>query len=90
MSVLGDPEPLAAVSYDDLRRLVRPGTDGLVVRAGSRRATFLPAVWRDLPEVDSFLEALWRKAGLVHAAWPRGIEVDRYTAQEWPEDDTAR
>lgn len=84
VSVLGAPEPMPVRSFAELRTEVRPGVDGLVVTAGLHRATLLPAVWHDLPDVDEFLGALWRKAGLEREEWPRGIEVARYAARLWP------
>jgi AmmeMemoRadiSam system protein A len=81
VSVLSDPEPFDVGGYDDLLRTVRPGADGLVVEAGSHRATLLPAVWDDLPSPTEFVEALWRKAGLRPGEWPNGIRMSSYTAQ---------
>ncbi|MEI8240376.1 MAG: AmmeMemoRadiSam system protein A [Actinomycetota bacterium] len=81
VSVLGKPERFDVADYDDLLRTVRPGVDGLVVEAGSHRATLLPAVWDDLPMPIEFVEALWRKAGLRPGDWPNGIRMSRYTAQ---------
>jgi len=81
VSVLTDPEPFDVHGYDELLRTVRPGTDGLVVEAGRRRATLLPAVWDDLPGATEFVAALWRKAGLAPGEWPAGIRLARYTAQ---------
>ena len=84
VSVLSRPIPLAVHSYDELRNRLRPGIDGVVVDAGRHRATFLPSVWEELPDVDDFLLALWRKAGLPHRAWPPGIIISCYTAQHAP------
>jgi AmmeMemoRadiSam system protein A len=81
VSVLADPEPFDVESYDELIRTVRPGVDGLVVEASGHRATFLPAVWDDLPSQTEFVDALWRKAGLRPGDWPKGIRMSRYTAQ---------
>ncbi len=82
VSVLTPPAPLDVLSFDELRRTVRPGVDGLVVERGRRRATLLPAVWDDLPDVDGFLDALWRKAGLPPASWTDDTRVLVYAAQE--------
>lgn len=84
VSVLSTPVPMDVASYDDLRRQLRPGVDGLVVDAGLHRATFLPTVWEEVPDPEAFLFALWRKAGLPAHAWPRGIRLSRYTAQHAP------
>lgn len=83
ISVLGAMQPLAASGFDALRGALRPGVDGLVVEASGRRATFLPSVWSQLPDVDAFLAALWRKAGLVSGSWPAGIVLHTYEVQEF-------
>lgn len=81
ISVLSQIEPLPVESYDDLARALTPGRDGLVIEVGARRATFLPAVWRHFgDDVDGFLEALWRKAGLVPTDWDPRTRCGRYTA----------
>jgi AmmeMemoRadiSam system protein A len=83
ISVLGPIEPLDIQSVDDLATTVRPGVDGLLVTAGSRRATFLPSVWEMVPEVDMFLRMLWEKAGLRAGSWPRRTTVARYSTVEF-------
>ncbi|HNJ97647.1 MAG TPA: AmmeMemoRadiSam system protein A, partial [Ilumatobacteraceae bacterium] len=50
VSVLTAPVPIEVSGYDDLAARLRPGVDGVVVEAGRHRATFLPAVWDDLPD----------------------------------------
>jgi AmmeMemoRadiSam system protein A len=79
VSVLSGLEPVPATSFDDLLRRLRPGTDGLVVAAGVRRATFLPSVWDKLPTAELFVNLLWRKASLAVGAWPDGLVLQRYT-----------
>jgi AMMECR1 domain-containing protein len=43
--------------------------DGVVLRFGSREATYLPQVWKELPDKAEFLTHLAEKAGLFPAAW---------------------
>ena len=64
ISVLGPLEPLDAATIDDVCRALRPGVDGLVLVAGTRRATFLPAVWASLPDPVDFVRHLHTKAGI--------------------------
>lgn len=86
ISVMTPIEPMEVDRFDDLRRVVRPGIDGLLIEAGRHRATFLPSVWEQLPSVDEYLEHLWRKAGLTPGTWPAGLRVARYGTIEWGED----
>lgn len=64
--------PARRLDYDgpaDLLEKLRPGIDGVILEKGSCKATFLPQVWRQLPETEAFLSQLCEKAGLDAAAW---------------------
>jgi AmmeMemoRadiSam system protein A len=82
VSVLSPTEPLPVGSEEDLLRALRPRVDGLVLHTGTRAATFLPAVWDQLPEASSFVRALKRKIGLPEDAWAPGWRCERFTARE--------
>lgn len=82
VSVLSAVEPLPA-GREALLAILRPGVDGVLVEAGGRRGTFLPAVWEALPEADAFLAALLAKAGLPPAGWPADLRAWRYTTDEF-------
>ena len=82
VSVLSPLSPLPADSRGDLFGALRPGVDGLLIGAGTRRAVFLPSVWEQLPSVDRFVEHLFRKAGLAPDVWPRDLRADRFSAQK--------
>lgn len=84
ISILTPPEALQFVSEDDLLRQLRPGVDGLILSEGSRRGTFLPAVWQTLPDPRAFLRALKHKAGLEPDYWSATVKVERYTAESIP------
>jgi hypothetical protein len=85
IAVLTRPVPIAFDSEEDLLAKLRPHIDGLVLEAGPHRATFLPAVWEQLPDPRDFLQALKRKAGLTQEAWPPSISAKRYTADSIPD-----
>jgi AmmeMemoRadiSam system protein A len=74
---------------DAVRRIV-PGVDGLVLRHGSHRGTFLPQVWESLPTVGEFLAELKVKAGLPPTFWAEGVEIDRFHVQKWGDRHAAR
>jgi AMMECR1 domain-containing protein len=80
--VLSALEPVDTGSYEELAATVRPDTDGIVVRDGLQRATFLPAVWPKVDSVDEFLALLWQKAGLAPGHWSRDTVVSRYETTE--------
>ena len=76
VSLLGAPERLAVRSEAELAGALRPGEDGLILRLGTLRATFLPEVWEALPDPTEFVRALLHKAGLP--AFSEQIEAHRY------------
>lgn len=84
ISVLGEPEPLAAADEADLLRRLRPGVDGLIVEAGGRRATFLPAVWRQIPAPGEFVGQLRKKAGISERAAFDRLSFRRYRVESIP------
>lgn len=57
---------------------------GVILKKGGRRATFLPQVWEDLPDPESFLERLSLKAGLPASAWRESdVHFDSYTVEHY-------
>jgi AmmeMemoRadiSam system protein A len=80
ISVLSEPEELDVAGEDELIAVLRPRVDGVIIAAGARRATFLPAVWDTLPDRAAFVHQLERKAGM--RGWPRGAKAWRYTSVE--------
>ena len=86
VSVLTEPQPLP---YDDPAALLsglRPNIDGVILRSGLHRATFLPQVWEKVPDAMVFLDLLCEKAGLPQRAWRRGhLEVLTYQVESFHE-----
>ncbi len=83
ISVLSPLESVPVHSRDELIASLRPKVDGLLLRQGTLRGTFLPSVWESLPDPRDFLRELERKAGLGQDSWSQPIECLRYTTQEW-------
>jgi len=83
ISVLGPLEPVAACSEAALLAFLQPGVHGLVLEGHGRRATFLPAVWEQLPEPRVFLGQLKRKAGLPAEYWSQQLRFWSYRVLEF-------
>ena len=83
ISLLSPNEAIKFHSEQELLAKIRPGKDGLLIREGSRSGTFLPAVWDSIPDRESFLKELKRKAGLPADYWSDTIEIYRYTTECW-------
>jgi AmmeMemoRadiSam system protein B/AmmeMemoRadiSam system protein A len=83
ISVLTPPELMSFSSEQDLIAQLRPGVDGLVISEGGKRGTFLPSVWENFPQADSFLAHLKLKAGLPADYWSGTIKIERYETISW-------
>lgn len=79
VSLLSPHVEVPAGSRTELLQHVHPDDHGLVLAAGSRRALFLPDVWRQLPRPDDFVDQLLRKAGLPADAWPGDLAAAVFT-----------
>jgi len=86
VSVLSALTPLTVRDEAASARALRPGVDGLVLGFGPNRGTFLPQVWRSIPQPEAFLRALKRKAGLPGDFWEPGITLERYTVTNFTEE----
>lgn len=85
VAVLSPLEPVPAVDEEDLLSRLTPGTDGLVIVEGLRRATFLPKVWDNLADPRQFLSQLKAKCGLPTDYWSERLEFLRYQATSYTE-----
>lgn len=83
ISRLTTPQQLDYHDPEDLLRRLRPGVDGVVIKDGMRRATFLPQVWEKVPEPEIFLSMLCQKMGASGDLWRRKkLEVFVYRVEE--------
>lgn len=80
VSVLSDSERIRASSEQELLEQLVPGVDGLILKEGSRSSTFLPEVWKKIPDPAEFLNQLKRKAGLPENYWSQSLVCERYSA----------
>jgi AmmeMemoRadiSam system protein A len=86
VSRLTVPGVLDYADSADLLARLRPGIDGVILREGRRRATFLPQVWEKLPDKAAFLDQLCAKMGVATDSWrQRHLEVLTYQVEEFHE-----
>ncbi|WP_028583713.1 AmmeMemoRadiSam system protein A [Desulfogranum mediterraneum] len=80
VSVLSKPLPLTYSGPEELLRKLRPEIDGVILKAPSGAgATFLPQVWKQLPDPAAFLGHLCCKAGLGEHYWRTSpLEIETY------------
>ena len=81
------PQQALAVLLDGERgqERLRPRIDGLILELGGSRATFLPAVWEQLPDAQQFVRQLKLKAGLGVDFWSPQMRVLRYRTESFGE-----
>ena len=88
VSVLTEPQAFQRFegeSNDSYLSRLRPGIDGVILRRGFHRATFLPQVWSELPDVHVFISQLMYKAGLGTEEFGPEIKLETYQVQAWGE-----
>jgi len=82
--------PLNKLDYSDSKDLIgklRPGIDGVLIKDGSRRATFLPQVWGQISNCEEFLSHLCMKMGAQSNLWQqKHLDVFIYQVEEFKED----
>lgn len=86
ISRLTSPELLEYDESEELLARLRPNIDGVILREGMRRATFLPQVWQKLPEPAQFLGHLCLKMGVNENYWRHHkLNIFIYQVEEFHE-----
>lgn len=86
ISRLTPPQPFSYNQPTELITGLRPNVDGVIIRDGLHRATFLPQVWQKLPDPQAFLAHLCQKMGAPANLWQRKpLQVFTYQVEEFHE-----
>ncbi|HUH97662.1 MAG TPA: AmmeMemoRadiSam system protein A [Anaerolineales bacterium] len=86
VSRLTSPRRLEYKDPDDLLVKLHPNLDGVILRDGWRRATFLPQVWEKIPDKAEFLNELCYKMGAAPTTWRhKHLDVLIYQVEEFHE-----
>jgi len=86
ISVLTVPQELSFKDKNDLKKKLKKGVHGVILSSGRQKATFLPQVWEQLPEVEKFLEHLCMKVGMDKNCWKnKTTRVQTYEAEFFSE-----
>lgn len=83
IALLSPLQRVEVVSEAELQRQLTVNKHGLLIEMSVHRATFLPKVWKTLPDKKDFLEQLKLKAGLSRDFWSDKIECYLYTAESF-------
>lgn len=87
ISLLSAKQPLQFSSEHDALAQLQPGVDGVIFEYGRYRSTFLPQVWEQLPDTNTFMTHLKHKAGLHPDFWNEEVKLYRYTVTKFKEKD---
>ena len=86
VSRLTAPRLLEYSSGEELLVKLNPHVDGVILKDGRRRATFLPQVWQKIPNAADFLDHLCDKMGARKNLWrDTKLEVFTYQVEEFHE-----
>jgi len=88
VSRLTAPHLLEYSNSADLISKLRPHVDGVILKSEFRRATFLPQVWKKIPDPQEFLDHLCAKMGAKPNLWRNTkLQVYVYQVEEFHELD---
>lgn len=85
VSLLSEPKELLFESKDDLKSKIVPHKHGVIIKKGGYQATFLPQVWEQLPEFETFFAHLCAKAGLRGECIDNNLKVFTYEVEKFSE-----
>lgn len=83
ITVLTKPKELHFSSYEDLLSKLRPLKDGVILTTRYGQSTYIPQVWKKIPDKEEFLSTLCQKHGAPRDTWKsenRNIQVFTYQA----------
>ncbi len=88
ISVLDLPRPLHGVSAGDLPAYMGRHRPGVIIEYRGRRSTFLPSVWEELTDPESFLSRLCLKQGSPPGCWKDSdVRISTYGSIHFAEED---
>jgi AmmeMemoRadiSam system protein A len=86
ISRLTAPIKLHYSNMEELPALLKSGVNGVIIKDGIWRATFLPQVWQQLPDPEIFLDHLCSKMGANPKLWRTKIlDVFTYEVEDFHE-----
>jgi hypothetical protein len=86
VSLLSEPKLVSYHDIDELKSRIHVNVDGVILRLGNYQATFLPQVWDELHDFDSFFAHLGMKAGIGSDPLVYHPEVYTYQVEKIKED----
>jgi len=82
VSLLSEPTRVEYHDSEDLKSKITVGEDGVILQKGTRKATFLPQVWEQLPSFELFFSHLCQKAGLESGCLESHPDIWHYRVEK--------
>lgn len=86
VSILSKPERVDYKNSDDLKKLIQPYIDGVILEYQGHRATYLPQVWEQLPQFEIFFDSLCQKANLSNGCLEEHPNIQTYKVVKYKEE----
>ncbi len=86
VSLLSEPKLVSYTDKAELKSLIHKDIDGVILRVGNYQATFLPQVWEELDDFESFFAHLGMKAGIGNDPLAYHPEIYTYQVEKIKED----
>jgi len=86
ISLLTEPQLVDYSDGVDLKSKIHSNYDGIIIKLGNHQATFLPQVWEELSDFESFFAHLGMKAGIGSDPLVYHPEVYTYQVEKIKED----
>lgn len=88
VSVLDIPTLIGVESWEDYLDELVPLKDGVIIVYGDRQSTYLPQVWKQLPDKEEFLSRLCMKQGSIPDCWKDpNVKLYKYAGQVFYESE---
>ncbi|NJN79973.1 MAG: AmmeMemoRadiSam system protein A [Anaerolineales bacterium] len=86
VSKLGVPQALRYDSSEELIKRLNPHVDGVIIKSGARKATFLPQVWEKISDPTEFMNQLcYKMSGQANLWRETKLQVYVYQVEEFRE-----
>jgi AmmeMemoRadiSam system protein A len=89
ISILGRSYAIGFESPEEFVAALRPGVDGVILTTVHGSSTYLPQVWKQIPDPEQFLTELCRKHGAPGDCWRTDdlVRVELYQVNHFGERD---
>lgn len=85
VSLLTPPVAVEFADKEDLKSKITPFKDGVILKKGYFQSTFLPQVWEQLPDFESFFAHLCAKGGMHQDCIDQDLQVFTYQVEKFSE-----